>query len=110
MFSDQLALYQVEIEYVPDVWWSDSTNHIDFYMTAINLGNTDILGSQSDFTYHIEQYFSLDDELDASDQLQDVKEGDFQFEYHQDMAGKEMVKSPLLRGRLILIDASNQGF
>ena len=89
----------MEVEYLPDKWWSDSVNHIDIYVSVINLGDTSLPKKKATFTFKVQQYFSVDDQLEEyRDIVQEVKEGDFEFTYQEDITAKQIVRSSLLTG------------
>ena len=102
--DDHLALYDFEVVYLPSKWRSESVNHIDMYIRAINYGETIEKGAATNI-YTIEQYFSLDGILDESDELQLVKMfGDYDYDFRESVMEKgQIVKSPMLSGRLKII-------
>ena len=62
--EDELAIRDVDISFLPDKVWSESTNRVDFTITVINQADREIpvgpIPDEPDASYSVELYFSKD--------------------------------------------------
>ncbi len=82
--------------YLPEELWSESTNHIDFYLSTINSGPAIPTG----VVFHVDMYFSEDATFEeAADAVKPVlMPGNYPYDHRDAINSRTTVNSSLLRG------------